>query len=48
MAQANLPKFVFDFIDGGVGSLNYSTAVWDKNLESSITIIGEFGAVKVT
>ncbi len=37
----------FDFIDGGVGSLNYSTAVWDKNLESSITIIAENGSVKV-
>ena len=37
----------FDFVEGGMGSLNYSTAVWDKNLESSITIISENGAVKV-
>ena len=37
----------FDFINGGMGSLNYSTAVWDKNLESSITIIGSKGTVKV-
>jgi predicted dehydrogenase len=37
----------FDFVDGGMGSLNYSTAVWDKNLESSITIIAENGSVKV-
>ena len=37
----------FDFVDGGMGSLNYSTAVWQKNLESSITIIAEKGAVKV-
>jgi UDP-N-acetyl-2-amino-2-deoxyglucuronate dehydrogenase len=37
----------FDFIDGGMGSLNYSTAVWDKNLESSITIVAEKGSVKV-
>lgn len=37
----------FDFVDGGMGSLNYSTAVWDKNLESSITIIGSKGSVKV-
>ncbi len=37
----------FDFIDGGMGTLNYSTAVWDKNLESSITIIGSKGSVKV-
>ena len=37
----------FDFINGGMGGLNYSTAVWDTNLESSITIIGENGTVKV-
>jgi UDP-N-acetyl-2-amino-2-deoxyglucuronate dehydrogenase len=37
----------FDFVDGGMGSLNYSTAVWDKNLESSITIVAEKGSVKV-
>jgi UDP-N-acetyl-2-amino-2-deoxyglucuronate dehydrogenase len=37
----------FDFVDGGMGSLNYSTSVWDKNLESSVTIIAENGAVKV-
>ncbi len=37
----------FDFIEGGMGSLNYSTAVWDTNLESSITIIGSKGTVKV-
>lgn len=37
----------FEFLDGGIGSLNYSTAVWDKNLESSITVIAENGAVKV-
>jgi UDP-N-acetyl-2-amino-2-deoxyglucuronate dehydrogenase len=37
----------FDFVDGGMGSLNYSTAVWDRNLESSITIVAENGSVKV-
>jgi UDP-N-acetyl-2-amino-2-deoxyglucuronate dehydrogenase len=37
----------FDFVDGGMGSLNYSTAIWDKNLESSITVIAENGSVKV-
>lgn len=37
----------FDFVNGGMGSLNYSTAVWDKNFESSITIIGSKGTVKV-
>jgi len=37
----------FDFINGGMGSINYSTAVWDKNLESSLTIIGSNGSIKV-
>jgi UDP-N-acetyl-2-amino-2-deoxyglucuronate dehydrogenase len=37
----------FDFADGGMGSLNFSTSVWDSNLESSLTIIGEKGTVKV-
>lgn len=37
----------FDFINGGMGCLNYSTAVWDTNLESSITIVGSKGTVKV-
>lgn len=37
----------FDFVNGGMGSINYSTAVWDKNLESSLTIVGSTGSVKV-
>lgn len=37
----------FDFVNGGMGSLNYSTAIADQNLESSITIIGEKGSVKI-
>jgi predicted dehydrogenase len=37
----------FDFTNGGMGSINYSTSVWDKNLESSLTIIGSKGSVKV-
>lgn len=37
----------FDFINGGMGNLNYSTSVWDTNLESSITILGSKGTVKV-
>jgi len=37
----------FDFVNGGMGALNYSTAVADQNLESSITIIGEKGSVKI-
>jgi UDP-N-acetyl-2-amino-2-deoxyglucuronate dehydrogenase len=37
----------FDFVNGGMGSINYSTAVWEKNLESSLTIVGSNGSVKV-
>ena len=37
----------FDFVNGGMGCINYSTSVWDKNLESSMTLIAENGAVKV-
>lgn len=37
----------FDFVNGGIGVLNYSTSVWNTNLESSITIIAENGTVKV-
>jgi UDP-N-acetyl-2-amino-2-deoxyglucuronate dehydrogenase len=37
----------FDFVSGGMGCINYSTAVWDKNLESSLTIVGSNGSVKV-
>jgi len=37
----------FDFINGGMGSINYSTSIWNQNLESSITIIGEKGTVKI-
>ena len=37
----------FQFLNGGMGSLNYSTAVWDANFESSITIIGSKGTVKL-
>jgi len=37
----------FDFVDGGMGCLNYSTSIWNKNLESSMTIIAENGSVKI-
>jgi predicted dehydrogenase len=37
----------FKFVNGGMGSINYSTAVWNKNLESSLTIIGSNGSIKV-
>ncbi len=37
----------FDFVNGGMGSFNFSTSIWNQNLESSITIIAEKGTVKV-
>jgi len=37
----------FDFVNGGMGCINFSTSAWNENLESSITIIGENGTVKV-
>lgn len=37
----------FDFINGGMGCINYSTAVADRNLESSLTVIGTKGSVKI-
>jgi len=37
----------FDFVNSGMGVLNFSTSVWDKNLESSMTIIAENGSVKI-
>jgi UDP-N-acetyl-2-amino-2-deoxyglucuronate dehydrogenase len=37
----------FDFVNGGMGSINFSTSVWDSNLESSITVIAENGSLKV-
>ncbi len=37
----------FEFVNGGLGSLNYSTSVFDKNLESSLTVIGKNGSVKI-
>lgn len=37
----------FHFVNGGMGSLNFSTAVWNQNFESSITILGSKGTVKV-
>ncbi len=37
----------FDFVNGGMGAINYSTAIWNQNLESSMTIIAENGSVKI-
>ena len=37
----------FDLNDGGKGSFAFTTAVYDKNLESSLTVIGENGTIKI-
>jgi len=37
----------FNFVNGGMGSINYSTSIWDANLESSMTIIGSKGSIKI-
>lgn len=37
----------FEFVNGGLGCLNFSTAVHDKNFESSLTVVGEKGTVKI-
>ena len=37
----------FEFELGGTGLLNYSTSVWNQNLESSITILAENGSIKI-
>ncbi len=37
----------FNFVNGGMGCLNYSTSVWDKNLESSLLVVAEKGSVKI-
>jgi UDP-N-acetyl-2-amino-2-deoxyglucuronate dehydrogenase len=37
----------FRFVNGGMGALNYSTAVWDTNLESSLTVVGSNGSIKI-
>lgn len=37
----------FDFLNGGMGCLNFSTSVWDKNMESSMLVVAENGSVKI-
>ncbi len=37
----------FDLVRGGSGALSYSTAVWDRNLESSLTVVAERGSLKI-
>lgn len=37
----------FDFVNGGMGCINYSTAVYQQNMESSLTVIGAKGSLKI-
>ncbi len=37
----------FEFEKGGMGMINFSTSVWDKNMESSLTVIGQNGSLKI-
>jgi hypothetical protein len=37
----------FDFIKEGCGTFQFSTSVFDKNMESSMTVIGENGSFKI-
>lgn len=37
----------FDLVRGGSGTLAYSTAAWDRNLESSLTVLAARGALKI-
>jgi len=40
-------KFDFSFGQRGFGSFHYAIAVWDRNQESSITLIGSKGSVRL-
>ena len=37
----------FDLVRGGSGTLSYSTAVWGRNLESSLLVVAERGSLKI-
>jgi UDP-N-acetyl-2-amino-2-deoxyglucuronate dehydrogenase len=37
----------FKFLKEGIGTFQYSTAIWNANFESSITVIGENGTIKI-
>lgn len=38
----------FDFVKGGMGSISFTTAAYEKNLESSMTIVSEHGNIKIS
>ena len=35
------------YLKDGIGNLNYSTSCFDKNVESSMTVIAERGSIKI-
>jgi predicted dehydrogenase len=37
----------FDFTEGGIGCINFSTAIADQNFESSMIVVAENGTVKI-
>ncbi|MDR2058038.1 MAG: Gfo/Idh/MocA family oxidoreductase [Dysgonamonadaceae bacterium] len=37
----------FEFVKGGLGAFNYSTSLYNRNFESSVTIIAENGTIKI-
>ena len=38
----------FEFSAGGMGALQFTTAAWDRNEESSLTIVAENGTVRLS
>ena len=38
---------VLKFSSGALGSINWTTCVYNKNYEGSITIVGEYGTIKI-
>jgi predicted dehydrogenase len=46
-AFADTGNSIFEFEKGGLGVINFSTSVWDKNMESSMTVIGSKGSLKI-
>jgi UDP-N-acetyl-2-amino-2-deoxyglucuronate dehydrogenase len=40
-------EFGFSWEGGGIGRFHYSIAVWDANQESSITLIGSQGSIRI-
>jgi len=38
---------LFNLRNGAIGTFNYTTAIWDKNFESNITVVGAKGTIKI-